>query len=109
MKKFFLSSRILFASAVLFTAISFSSCSGGSGSGNKSDSASSSGGDDNSLIGAGSSFDNPLFSKMFYDYNNTNGLNVDYQPVGSGAGIAQLTSRTVDFGASDAPMNGKQD
>jgi phosphate transport system substrate-binding protein len=38
-----------------------------------------------------------------------NGLKVNYQSVGSGAGISQLTSKTVDFGASDAPMNGKQD
>jgi phosphate transport system substrate-binding protein len=109
MKKYFLTSRVLFATALLFTAISLSSCGSGSGSDKKSDSTSSASGDDNSLIGAGSSFDNPLFSKMFYDYNTTNGLKVDYQSVGSGAGIAQLTSRTVDFGASDAPMNGKQD
>src|SRR6202044_2235653 len=38
-----------------------------------------------------------------------NGLKVNYQSVGSGAGISQLTNKTVDFGASDAPLNGKQD
>jgi len=65
--------------------------------------------DDNEIIGAGSSFDNPLFSKMFADYNTRTGLKVNYQSVGSGAGISQLTNKTVDFGASDAPMNGKQD
>src|SRR5882724_12537488 len=65
--------------------------------------------DDNEIIGAGSSFENPLFSKMFADYNTRTGLKVNYQSVGSGAGISQLTSKTVDFGASDAPMNGKQD
>jgi phosphate transport system substrate-binding protein len=103
--------KILTASVILFAAISLSSCGSGGGSDKKSDSTSSAStsGDDNALIGAGSSFDNPLFSKMFYDYNTSNGLKVDYQSVGSGAGISQLTSRTVDFGASDAPMNGKQD
>src|SRR5882724_573344 len=65
--------------------------------------------DDNEIIGAGSSFENPLFSKMFADYNTRTGLKVNYQSVGSGAGISQLTNKTVDFGASDAPMNGKQD
>jgi phosphate transport system substrate-binding protein len=65
--------------------------------------------DDNELTGAGSSFDYPLFTKMFADYNTTTGIKVNYQSVGSGAGISQLTARTVDFGATDAPMNGKQD
>lgn len=61
------------------------------------------------LIGAGSSFDNPLFSKMFYEYHNTTGLQINYQSVGSGAGISQLTHKTVDFGATDAPMNSEQE
>jgi phosphate transport system substrate-binding protein len=46
---------------------------------------------------------------MFADYNTTAGIKVNYQSVGSGAGISQLTAKTVDFGATDAPMNGKQD
>jgi phosphate transport system substrate-binding protein len=46
---------------------------------------------------------------MFSEYNKTSGLKVNYQSIGSGGGIQQLTSKTVDFGASDAPMNGKQD
>src|SRR3984957_12472263 len=82
------------------------SCGGG-GSTSGSDSTAS--GNDDALIGAGSSFDNPLFSKQFSEYNKTTGLKVNYQSVGSGAGISQLTNKTVDFGASDAPMNGKQD
>jgi phosphate transport system substrate-binding protein len=65
--------------------------------------------DDTELTGAGSSFDYPLFTKMFADYNTTNGIKVNYQSVGSGAGISQLTAKTVDFGATDAPMNGEQD
>ena len=65
--------------------------------------------DDTELTGAGSSFDYPLFTKMFADYNTATGIKVNYQSVGSGAGISQLTAKTVDFGATDAPMNGKQD
>ncbi|HVM87670.1 MAG TPA: phosphate ABC transporter substrate-binding protein PstS [Puia sp.] len=92
-----------------FALISLASCSGGGSSENKNDSTASASSDDNALIGAGSSFDNPLFSKMFSEYNKTNGLKINYQSVGSGAGISQLTNKTVDFGASDAPMNAKQD
>src|ERR1700743_3794098 len=65
--------------------------------------------DDNEIIGAGSSFDYPLFTKMFAEYDKAKSVRVNYQSVGSGAGISQLTARTVDFGATDAPMNGKQD
>ena len=65
--------------------------------------------DDNQIIGAGSSFDYPLFTKMFAAYNTNTGVQVNYQSVGSGAGISQLTNKTVDFGATDAPMSGKQD
>lgn len=65
--------------------------------------------DDKQLLGAGSSFDYPLFTKMFASYNTSTGVQINYQSVGSGAGISQLTAKTVDFGASDAPMNGKQD
>jgi phosphate transport system substrate-binding protein len=78
----------------------------GSGSGSKADSTA---GNDNAMIGAGSTFDNPLFSKMFSEYNKLNGLKVNYQSIGSGGGIQQLTSKTVDFGASDGFLNGKQD
>lgn len=64
---------------------------------------------DNELIGAGSTFDYPLFTKMFATYNGSTGVKVNYQSVGSGAGISQLTAKTVDFGATDAPMNDKQE
>lgn len=63
---------------------------------------------DNSLIGAGSTFDNPLFTKQFAEYEKANGLKVNYQSIGSGGGIQQLTNKTVDFGASDAPLNDEQ-
>ena len=61
------------------------------------------------LNGAGSTFDNPLFSKTFSEYTKAHpNVKVNYQPVGSGAGIQQLTKGTVDFGASDAPMTDQQ-
>jgi len=83
------------------------SCNG-SGSGSKSDSTATAG-NDGTILGAGATFPNPLYSKMFSEYNKTSGLKVNYQSIGSGGGIQQLTSKTVDFGASDAPLNGKQD
>jgi phosphate transport system substrate-binding protein len=61
------------------------------------------------LNGAGSSFDNPLFSKAFAEYTKIHpNVQVNYQSVGSGAGIQQLTQGTVDFGASDAPLTDEQ-
>lgn len=61
------------------------------------------------LTGAGSSFDNPLFSKAFAEYTKINpSVQVNYQSVGSGAGIKALTDKTADFGASDAPMTDDQ-
>lgn len=59
----------------------------------------------NTLIGAGATFPYPLYSKMFDEYNRQGNIRVNYQSVGSGAGIKQLQNRLVDFGASDAPMS----
>jgi phosphate transport system substrate-binding protein len=61
------------------------------------------------LTGAGSTFDYPLFSKTFAVYHDQHpAVQVNYQSVGSGAGIQQLTKGVVDFGASDAPMTDQQ-
>lgn len=62
-----------------------------------------------SLNGAGATFPAPLYSKWFSDYKAANpGVEINYQPIGSGGGIRQLTDKTVDFGASDAPMTDEQ-
>ena len=62
-----------------------------------------------SLQGAGASFPNPLYTKWISEYNKKNpGVKIDYQSIGSGGGIKQITERTVDFGASDAPMTDEQ-
>ncbi|THF86263.1 phosphate ABC transporter substrate-binding protein PstS [Deinococcus sp. KSM4-11] len=58
-----------------------------------------------SLTGAGASFPFPLYSKMFAEYKTANGVDVNYQSVGSGAGQKAITERTVDFAASDNPMS----
>src|ERR1700744_1241197 len=100
---------ILVAGAFAIVSASLVSCGNGGGSASGTGRTAGGNSDDNTLIGAGSSFDYPLFSKQFSEYNKSNGLKVNYQSVGSGAGISQLTAKTVDFGASDAPMNGKQD
>ena len=58
------------------------------------------------LTGAGSSFVYPFFSKAFYAYSQAHSdVTVNYQSIGSGGGIQQFTAKTVDFGASDVPMN----
>jgi phosphate transport system substrate-binding protein len=57
------------------------------------------------LNGAGATFPYPLISKWSSEYNKINPeAQINYQSVGSGAGIKQITARTVDFGASDAPL-----
>lgn len=63
---------------------------------------------DKTLLGAGSTFIYPLFSKMFSEYNQKTGIQVNYQSIGSGGGILQLTNKTVDFGATDGPLNEEQ-
>jgi len=57
-----------------------------------------------SITGAGASFPAPLYSKWAAEYNKATGVKVNYQSVGSGAGIKQIDSKTVDFGASDMPQ-----
>lgn len=56
------------------------------------------------LNGAGATFPYPVYSKWAYGYNKVTGLKMNYQSIGSGAGIAQIKAKTVDFGASDAPL-----
>jgi phosphate transport system substrate-binding protein len=57
------------------------------------------------ITGAGSTFDYPAFTKWFEAYRKVDpGVQFNYQSIGSGGGIKNLTSQTVDFGASDAPM-----
>src|SRR5437879_10751106 len=64
-----------------------------------------------SLTGAGATFPAPFYSAAFYAYNQNqkfSQVTVNYQAVGSGAGIQQLTKKTVDFGASDVPLKSSE-
>src|SRR6478609_106247 len=63
---------------------------------------------DTTITGAGSSFVSPLVSTWTPALGSAFGYSVQYSPVGSGAGIAAITSRQVDFGASDAPLTPDQ-
>jgi phosphate transport system substrate-binding protein len=60
------------------------------------------------LNGAGATFPAPLYSKWFDEYNKLTNIKINYQAVGSGAGINQITANTVDFGASDGIMTDAQ-
>lgn len=62
-----------------------------------------------SITGAGATFPYPIYSKWFDEYHKLkSNTQINYQSVGSGAGIRQITEGTVDFGASDGPMNDEQ-
>lgn len=56
------------------------------------------------INGAGASFPYPLYSQWAHKYNQLTGQKINYQSIGSGGGIAQIKAKTVDFGASDAPL-----
>src|SRR3954466_9842746 len=62
------------------------------------------------IQGAGATFPAPLYAKWVEEYGKAHpDVKVDYQSVGSGAGIKAITDRTVQFGASDAPMSDEQE
>jgi phosphate transport system substrate-binding protein len=60
------------------------------------------------VTGAGASFPAPIYAKWADAYNKATGAKINYQSVGSGAGIKQIKAKTVDFGASDAPLKDEE-
>jgi phosphate transport system substrate-binding protein len=56
------------------------------------------------ISGAGATFPYPVYAKWAEAYNKSSGVKMNYQSIGSGGGIKQITAKTVDFGASDAPL-----
>jgi len=60
------------------------------------------------ITGAGATFPFPIYAKWAEDYKKITGFNMNYQSIGSGAGIRQIQAKTVDFGATDAPLNKEQ-
>src|SRR6059036_932527 len=90
--------RRLALAFVCFAGFAVTSCSGNMGSGGEI-----------RLQGAGATFPNPLYQKWFSEYNKiTPTAKFDYQSIGSGGGIKQITAKTVDFGGSDAPMKDEE-
>ena len=60
------------------------------------------------ISGAGATFPYPVYAKWAEAYNKKTGVKMNYQSIGSGGGIKQITAKTVDFGASDAPLTKEQ-
>jgi phosphate transport system substrate-binding protein len=92
--------RLLTVGLVLALAVAVAACG--------SSSSDSSGSSSSPLVGAGSTLVAPLMSKWQSDYASKSEETVTYGAIGSGGGIDQITSRTVDFGASDAPLTPEQ-
>src|SRR6266496_5353126 len=92
--------RVGASALVLFILVAFAFLACG---GNKS------GGSEVKLQGAGATFPNPIYQKWFSEYNRiTPNAKFDYQSIGSGGGIKQISAKTVDFGGSDAPMKDEE-
>lgn len=85
--------------------VSVMACNPGENGSGDSAGARSSGVD---LTGAGATFPYPIYSKWFSDYAQTTGVRINYQSIGSGGGIRQLSEGTVDFGATDGPMTDEE-
>jgi len=86
-------SRVTALLSITVLAIAINACSGGGST------------TEVRLQGAGATFPNPLYQKWISEYGKTRAnVKIDYQSIGSGGGIKQIQARTVDFGASDAPM-----
>ena len=72
--------------------------------GSSTGSASGGGSSSNTIVGAGASFPAPIYDKWGGDYSGVAGVKLNYQSIGSGGGISAIESKTVQFGASDAPL-----
>ena len=87
------------ALALVAMALGVAACGSGSSSSSSSAAATA-----DTIVGAGASFPYPLYSKWGEEYGTTGGAKLNYQSIGSGGGISAITAKTVDFGASDAPL-----
>jgi phosphate transport system substrate-binding protein len=88
-------SKAITLSLTAFLGLTLAACGGNGGSNSEI-----------RLQGAGATFPNPLYQKWLSEYGKLHAnVKIDYQSIGSGGGIKQIQARTVDFGASDSPMN----
>jgi phosphate transport system substrate-binding protein len=95
--------------AILAAALILTGCGGGnSNSTTQSKTGQSTASGVVKLNGAGATFPAPLYTKWFNVYQQLTQVQINYQSVGSGAGITQITNNTIDFGASDAIMTAQQ-
>jgi phosphate transport system substrate-binding protein len=97
--------------AVMIAAAMMAACGRGQSSGAAPTGATDSGSTNGAMQinGAGATFPSPIYSKWFSEYNKLHpDVRINYQPIGSGGGVRQLTNRTVFFGASDMPMTDEQ-
>ena len=93
-----------FGFIIPLAALALASCQSSSGGGNQAAAQGGAGG----ITGAGSTFVYPVLSAWSADYAKSGGTKVNYQSIGSGGGISQIKAGTVDFGASDKPLDPKQ-
>jgi phosphate transport system substrate-binding protein len=93
------------AVVAMVTILGVVACTSGENGGGEPQASRSSGVD---LTGAGATFPQPIYSKWFHDYARTTGVQINYQSIGSGGGVRQLSEGTVDFGASDGPMSDEE-
>jgi len=95
--------------AGLAALLAATACGGGAPQQSAQSGASPSAGGSVQINGAGATFPNPIYSKWFAEYTKQHpDVQINYQPIGSGGGIRQLTAQTVFFGASDTPMTDDQ-
>ena len=96
--------------ALTLAATLLTACGGGTAQPVTADNGGASGGSQALQInGAGATFPNPIYSKWFAEYNKLHpNIRINYQSIGSGGGIQQVTNQTVFFGATDGPMNDEQ-
>ena len=92
---------VALAAVLGFAALALAACGSDEGSSNSGVPGS---GTSDTIVGAGASFPYPLYSKWGSEYANLNDVKLNYQSIGSGGGISAIQAKTVDFGASDAPM-----
>jgi phosphate transport system substrate-binding protein len=97
--------KLFIFASILVTAFILTGCGGGSANSQTTGTGIASA---IRLNGAGATFPAPLYTKWFDVYNQLTGVQVNYQSVGSGAGITDITNNTVDFGASDGIMTQQQ-
>lgn len=92
--------KIIKGLILLSSVLLLASCGGSSQKGNNEKKI--------SILGAGSSFGYPIYSKVFSEYHQATGAKVNYQSIGSSGGIRQLTRKKVDFGATDKFLTDKE-